>query len=239
MSNRFYAVLAVVALALLAVTPAAANHNTTLAGHLPPSNANVDLVAKLKLSNAVQDSVTDIATYRDTAYIGRWPVPNCPGGFWSIDISNPAAPRELTFVQSPPDTYLTEGMHALRLTTPSFTGNVLVVSQETCTGAGSGGVSIYDVTNPARPVPLSLGKGDTDLFAPLAADSHSAFAWDAGNKAYVAAVDNLDSIEGDIDILDIHANQGDRPCRVAGGAGQRRLRSGCRRPRPRRSQGRG
>jgi hypothetical protein len=201
MSNRFSAVLAVVALALFAVAPAAANHGP-LSGHIAPSNANVDLVGKLKVSNVVPESVTDVATYRDTAYLGRWPVPDCPGGFWSIDISNPANPRELTFVQSPADAYLTEGVHALRLTTPAFNGVVLVASQETCTGEGSGGVSIYDVTNPANPQPLSLGRGDTEG-GTRAHDSHSAFAWDAGDRAFVVMVDNEEALDEDIDIMEI------------------------------------
>jgi hypothetical protein len=181
--------------------PAAARHGGPQ--HLPPTQANVDLVGQLQVSGVVAEEVTDVATYRDTAFLGNWGVPDCPGGFWSIDISNPSAPRELTFVTAPPQTYLTEGLHALRLTTPSFTGDVLVVSNETCAATGQGGISIYDVTNPASPVPLSIGKGDTTGTAPFAHDSHSAFAWDVGDKAYAALIDNEDGISSDIDIMDI------------------------------------
>ena len=201
MSRRLIGFLAAAVLAAIAAAPASANHGP-LTGHLPPSNANVDLVSKLRLSNAVPESVTDVATYRDTAFLGRWDVPDCPGGFWSVDISNPRRPRELGFVQSPADVYLTEGLHAMRLTTRAFTGDILVVSQETCEGEGSGGVSIYNVTNPRNPVPLALGRGDTEGGA-RAHDSHSAFGWDAGNRAFVALVDNEEGIDGDIDFLEI------------------------------------
>jgi len=194
--------LVALAIALATATPAWANHGPTT-GHLPPTSANVDLVGKLKVSNVVPEWVTDVATYRDTAYLGAWSTrcgetPSVPGGFWVVDIKDPKNPRELTFVSSPPGAYLTEGLHAFRLTTPSFTGDVLVVSQETCTEAGQGGISLYDVTNPAAPVPLKISFGESG--AGFVHDSHSAFAWDAGDKAYAVFVD---SIENNFDIADI------------------------------------
>jgi hypothetical protein len=197
MHRPLLALLAATVLALAATTAAWANHGP-MTGHLPPTNANVDLVSKLQLSNAEDDAFTDVATFRDTAYVGRWPVPDCPGGFYSIDISNPSAPRQLAFVPLSADSAASEGVHALRLTTPAFTGDVLVISNETCSATGEGGISLYDVTNPANPVPLSLNRGDTE--AGFAHDSHSAFAWDTGDKAYAVFVD---SVENNFDIADI------------------------------------
>ena len=196
--------LIALAVALSAATPAWANHTTSgpLTGHLPPSNANVDLVGKLRLSNMVPEFVADVATYRDTAYLAAWST-KCPqpGGFWSVDISDPRNPRELGFVSSPPATYLTEGMHALRMTTPSFTGDVLAVSMEPCTGqaAGRGGMALYDVTNPAAPTLISMA-ADTGVRA-NGNSAHSIFAWDVGDRAYAALADN-NELE-DIDIFDI------------------------------------
>jgi hypothetical protein len=199
-------------LALATAVPAAANHRP-MTGHIPPSNANVDLISKLKVSNIVPEWVTDVATYRDTAYLGAWNVqcqgannPNIPGGFSSVDISDPANPRELTFVSSPPGSYLTEGLHAFRLTTPSFTGDVLLVSQEICLNStvGVGGFSLYHVSNPAAPVPLAMSIGDRDPTATYGNrphPAHTAFGWDTGDKAYVAVMDNAESL--DIDIFDI------------------------------------
>ncbi len=199
------------AVALLAVAPAGANHGP-MTGHLPPSRANVDLISKLRVSNVVPQWVTDVATYRDTAYLGAWQtqclasVPEAQrksGGFWSIDISDPQNPRELGFTESPPGSYLTEGLHAFRLTVPTFTGDVLLVSQEICGGiaGGQGGFSLYDVTNPATPVPLALSVGDTENTGTRAHAAHTAFGWDTGDRAFVAVMDNEE--DDDIDIFEI------------------------------------
>jgi uncharacterized repeat protein (TIGR01451 family) len=199
MVKRHLCVFLAAAWALVLSAPAAANHGPTT-GHLPASNANVDLVGKLQLTNAEDDAFTDVATYRDTAYVGRWPIPACPGGFYSIDISNPSAPRQLAFVPLSGQSAASEGVHALRLTTPTFTGDVLLISNEPCSATGEGGISLYDVTNPANPVPLSLNSGDRQGGAGRAHSAHSAFAWDAGEKAYVVTTDN---VENDFDMLDI------------------------------------
>ena len=232
MSKRFFGLLVAAALALIAVASASAGHQQTsmqqtslraddmftkangtdpphhgpTAGHLPPSNANVDLVSRLQLSGMVPGAVADVATYRDTAYLGGW-APLCEtrgaGGFWSVDISNPRRPRELAYVSAPQGSYQTEGVHAMRLTTPSFRGDVLIVSNEICADRPTavGGVSIYDVTDPANPRPLVIGFGDTEGTAPRAHQSHSAFGWDAGNRAFIAAGDNEEL--DDVDIIEI------------------------------------
>ncbi|MDQ3879898.1 MAG: hypothetical protein M3295_02300, partial [Chloroflexota bacterium] len=184
-------------------------HHGPRTGHLPPVQRNVDLVGKLRLSDVQPGWVADVATYRDHAYLAGWS-PMCAaegpreaGGFWSVDIRNPRRPRELTFVSSPTGSYLTEGMHAMRLTTASFRGDILLASQEICgnagPGEGEGGFSIYDVSNPAAPVRLGHG-ADTDV-RELGNASHSVFGWDVGNKAYAVAVDNQEF--EDVDIFDI------------------------------------
>jgi uncharacterized repeat protein (TIGR01451 family) len=226
--------VAALTLALLAVAPASAKdsvpdggdvvsgsstltqpgvHHAGTSGHLPPKQQNVDLVSRLKLSNVIPEWVTDIATYRDTAYLGAWQTqctgvgnPGIPGGFWTVDIKDPNNPRELGFTPSPVGSYLTEGLHAFRLTTPSFTGDVLLVSQERCdsnNAAHQGGFSLYDVTNPATPVPLVLSRGDQENTPGTSHSAHTAFGWDAGDKAYVAVMDNQEYGVDDIDIFDI------------------------------------
>jgi uncharacterized repeat protein (TIGR01451 family) len=188
---------------LVATASAWAHHGGP---HLPPTQANVDLVSRLQVSNVTADFVTDVATYRDTAYLGAWQVkcgltPSVPGGFWSIDISDPSNPREVGFTSAPPGTYLTEGLHAMRLTVPTFRGDVLIVSRESCIDTiGKGGFAIYDVTNPAAPALLGES-GDTGVRGALFNESHSAFGWDTGPNAYVAIVDNNEF--DDIDIFDI------------------------------------
>ncbi|MDP8900244.1 MAG: hypothetical protein M3N33_03695, partial [Actinomycetota bacterium] len=70
---------------------------------------------------------------------------------------------------------------------------------------GYGGVNLYDVTRPTRALPLFEGAGDTNdangVKRKSANSIHSAFAWDAGSKAYVVIVDNVEGT--DVDILDI------------------------------------
>jgi len=66
-------------------------------------------------------------------------------------------------------------------------------------------VNLYDVTRPTRSLTLFEGAGDTNDASGVKRKSansiHSAFAWDAGNKAYVVIVDNVETT--DVDILDI------------------------------------
>jgi hypothetical protein len=122
------------------------------------------------------------------------------------DITNPARPRRTAFIESPGFGYVTEGLHALHLDTPSFEGDILVVSNEWCRASPDpenmpGGISIYDITDPEGPKPLVEAFGDFDLYGNRANQSHSAIAWDAGGRAFVAAIDN-EEIE-DVDLFEI------------------------------------
>ena len=222
--RKLYIVFAAVLGFMAVAVPAAAHHGTQ---HLPPTQANVDLVSEVQVSNIAAERVADVATYRDTAFLAGWSpmctlAPNFAGGFWSIDISNPNAPRELGFTPMVRGSYLTEGMHAMRLTVPTFTGDVMIASREICgnapAGQGKGGFVIYDVTNPNAPVLLGEG-GDTGVRGALFNSSHSAFGWDTGDRAYVAIVDNQESsagTNGDIDIFDITDPRNPRLIRETG-----------------------
>ena len=182
------------------------------ADHLPARRENIELVSKLEpLSQGpiVPGQIADVAVFKNTAYLASWNRgTDCDkGGFYAVDISNPAAPRELAFRAAAPGTYHGEGMHAITLNTASFKGDVLATNNEPCTASGQGGFDLYDVTNPADPKPLVIGAGDrtvgdaaTDTKA-LANSSHSTFLWQAGDKAYAVAVDNTEA--ADVDIYDI------------------------------------
>jgi uncharacterized repeat protein (TIGR01451 family) len=205
--------------ALLVTAPAGARHGEPR--HIPPSQANVDLVGQVQVRDVAAEQVADVATYRDTAFLAGWSplctvAPNFAGGFWSIDIANPSAPRELGFTPMVRGSYLTEGMHAMRLTVPGFTGDVMIASREVCGNAGTtgkGGFVIYDVTNPAAPVLLGES-GDTGVRGALFNSSHSAFGWDTGDNAYVVIVDNQETT--DIDIFDITDPRNPRLIRETG-----------------------
>ena len=62
-------------------------------GHLPPVQENVDLVAKLKLTNSADD-VSDVSALQAPngkwyAYVGDWGAKCASGGVNVVDVSNP------------------------------------------------------------------------------------------------------------------------------------------------------
>jgi hypothetical protein len=188
-------------------------------GHLFGSGAwgNVELVGKLTGASLTptpsEDMVADVAVSPDGkwAFLANWGRPTCAAnseagginnpdaGAWVIDISDPANPRQVSFIPHSQDSAPGEGMQVVALETKSFKGWVLVMNNEQCGKNGKGGVSLFDVTDPLNPVKLSEHFGDRGQAD--ANDIHSASAWQAGDKAYVVVVDNFEAT--DIDILDI------------------------------------
>lgn len=177
-------------------------------GHLPGSSENVELVGKLKLNDVSDGRIADVAGFGNFAYLGAYGFPACRrGGVYVVDISDPANPRQAGFIQTASGSYVSEGVQVLHLDTPAFEGDVLVHNNEIChpQELGIGGISLWDVSNPRRPVALVEGFGDHT--APGQPDSavahqvHSAFAWDAGDKAYAIMVDDEEAL--DVDIVDI------------------------------------
>jgi hypothetical protein len=191
-------------------------------GHLVGSSANVDLLGKIKLTNAEGDisDVSALQSARDGkwyAYVGDWGAKCSTGGVYVVDISNPAAPTRVRFINSRGRGYITEGVQALRIQTTAYTGDILVLSNEWCAvkpnpKQNPGGITIWDINNPAEPKLLVEAFGDFDLHGPnQAAESHSVIAWDAGDKAFAAAIDN-EELE-DVDLFDITNPR--RPAMVA------------------------
>ena len=181
-------------------------------GHIPGSSSNVSLVGKVTVSGATgvdkPSHIADVATFGQHAYLAARRLNTSPcgqGGFYTVDISNPASPFEVGFTAFPPQSYPGEGMQALSLDTAPFTGDILVTNNENCTNtdpARVGGMSIYDISDPTAIVPLAIGKGDTNGGAlTRARQIHSVFAWDAGANAYAIIVDNEEIT--DVDIMDI------------------------------------
>jgi hypothetical protein len=188
------------------------NHqHGTSEGHLPGSSENVNLLGKLKLTTHEGD-ISDVSALQTSngkwyAYLGNWAAHCESGGVHVADVSNPARPRRVTFLESPGFGYQTEGVQALHVSTSAFTGDILVVSNEWCRPSPNpenmpGGITIYDVTNPEQPELLVEAFGDFDLEGNRANESHSAIAWDAGDDAYVAAIDNDEAFD-DVDFFEI------------------------------------
>jgi hypothetical protein len=215
--SRFLIVaLAAAFVAAIVLTPgASARHRTgqhgPAAGHLPGSRENVDLVGKVRLTSFVGDisdvSATQAPSGKWYAYVGDWGAKCQTGGVHIVDISNPARPRRLRFLNAGGTGYQTEGVHALHIDTSEYSGDILVVSNEWCLPKSNpklnpGGITIYDIDNPMSPKRLVRAFGDFDVWGNRANESHSAIAWDAGDDAYVAAIDNDEAFD-DVDIFEI------------------------------------
>jgi hypothetical protein len=185
-------------------------HGST-SGHLPPSSENVDLVGKLRLTSFAED-ISDVSALQTSdgrwfAYLGDWAAHCETGGVHVVDFTDPANPVRAGFLNTGGFGYVTEGVHALHLDTAEFEGDVLVVSNEWCRESGNprnmpGGITIWDITEPTEPKQLVRAFGDFDLFGNRANEAHSAIAWDTGDEAYVAAIDNDEPFD-DVDIYEI------------------------------------
>src|ERR687897_876880 len=189
-------------------------------GHLAGSVDQVELVGKLKLTSQVGD-ISDVSAMPTTsdgtwyAYLGNWggfdarnQTPACnSGGVHIVDISNPASPVKVGFLNAGGTGYQTEGIQALHIDTNEYTGDILVVSNEWCLARSNpklnpGGFTIYDIDDPTNPQILVDDFGDFDEFGTRANESHSVIAWDAGDgDAYAAAIDN-EEVE-DVDLVEI------------------------------------
>lgn len=176
-------------------------------GHLPASSKNVDLVGKVTLTGA-DGGVADVTAWGNYAYLNAFSS-ECAGrpgavatGTHVVDVSDPANPTKVAHLSSPPNTYQGEGAHVI-----SFGGRQYYLSNnETCDSAApaSGGMNLYDVTNPTAPV--SLGTFGDNVPAVGGQTYHTyhsvqGFVW--GNKAYAVGTDNNDL--KDVDIFDITA----------------------------------
>ncbi len=209
------AALAITAMTLGSV-PSVGQHNATGADHLLGTGAfgNIELVGKVAVHNAAAGIIADVGALGNYAYLGHYTQAACAGpegggpdgGVYVIDISNPASPREVGFIKAHQDTYVSEGVQALRIETSQYRGDILVLNNEGCGKNYKAGMSIWNINNPLQPLKLSENIGDftSSDFPNRPHDAnqiHSAFAWDAGSKAYVVIVD--DDEAKDIDILDI------------------------------------
>ncbi len=199
--------------------PSVAQRHGGLANHLPPAHENMQLVGKLELTqpfgNVLPGQIADVAVHKNAAYLMSWsPKENATdaacrrGGFFSVDITNPAEPAQKAFVPALPETYHGEGAHVVTVNTPAFQGDLLAVNNEPCGPNGVGGFDLYDVSDPANPVTLIQGAGDKSPDGSLVQDpavvpgsAHSIFVWQDGPRAYAVTVDNFEL--HDVDIFDI------------------------------------
>ncbi len=84
-----------------------------------------------------------------------------------VDVSSPSAPRVTAQIPLAVG-IVANDVAALRVRTPSFTGDLLAVALARCTDTSeNGGVAYYNITDPANPVPLGRYQGDANLATPI------------------------------------------------------------------------
>ena len=214
--------LAISALVSSGVAAAHHQHGGT-GGHLTTPAADTDgdgdwgkieFISKLVVPDAEGELIADVGVdpEGDYAYLARWggaacagPENSTDGGVYVVDIRDLANPKLVTFIKTHQDTLVGEGIQIIDISTPKFTGEVLLMNHEGCGKNFKAGVSLWDVTDPSKPKKLSEHFGDITIggakAAPDVNQTHSAFMWDAGNNAYLISVDDEES--KDVDIYDI------------------------------------
>ncbi len=138
-------------------------------GHLPASSKNISLIGKVDNLTSVDGGISDVAAFKKHAYLGAFH-PECTGrnpgsqggGVHVVDVRDPENPVKVAWIPAHENSYVGEGVHVFHMSTPAFTGDVLVHNNETCNGNlfAPSGVSIWDVTDPTSPKPLTLNFGD-------------------------------------------------------------------------------
>jgi hypothetical protein len=222
-TTSLLALLVMLAVMLLGAAPAAAHHGPTT-GHIYADPAldtdgdgdwgKIEFVSQVTVHDAEPELIADVTAFGNYAYLARFGGADCAGpegggpdgGVYVIDISDPANPREVGFIGTHQDTLVGEGMQVVHVTTPEFTGDVLVLNHEGCGKNYKAGVSLWDVTDPLHPKKLSEHFGDFTVDDQPnrphdANQTHSAFLWDAGDRAYLVATD--DEEVTDVDIFDV------------------------------------
>lgn len=174
------------------------------------------------LADPGRGSITDVWAFRNHAYVGSFDEPFCSldtTGIKIVDIANPAAPKQVGFLPSPPNTRVNDPK-VFHVETPSFKGEILIGSNEVCGngniprlqargvtfGGGQGGINGWDVTNPLKPKQLFSN------FLPF--QVHNTFTWQQGTNAYVLVVD--DENARDVHIVDITKPQSPKEIAVTG-----------------------
>lgn len=123
----------------------------------------------------------DVWSHRGFAYVGTWSG-TCPGtGVKVVDVSSPSRPSLVGTLAAHPGSS-TEDVMVIRVTTPSFRGDLLAVGLQTCGLDPSGqpgpaGVELWDVSDPRAPLELALLENGLGV--------HELFLFQRGGRAFV------------------------------------------------------
>lgn len=198
--RRLLLVPALVALLGVVAAPAGAVHG----GGTSPE---LDVIGQLDLAVA-PGHITDVWAHGAHAYLGSYFLPECSldhTGVHVIDISDPAAPTKVAFIESPPGSRAND-VKVEHLQTRHFQGELLVHTNEPCADfhprtqsmgrafiPGQTGVALYDVTNPAKPRLMKQNFLDFPI--------HNTFLYQQGERAFMIVVDDVN--DRDVHIVDI------------------------------------
>jgi PA domain len=188
-------------------------------GHLPPVQNNVELIGKAEVTNPTPGQtndgrVADVFAHGDYAYLTAFREPTCENaGVHVVDIHDPANPFEVTdaFMPTSVGSFAGEGIQVVSVDNEFFSGDLLIHQNETCpfgppppSALQSGGISLWDVTDPTNPEPVTLHTGDFEGGINEGPNqTHSMWAWfnEFDGRLYVVLVDDEELT--DVDILDI------------------------------------
>lgn len=188
------------------LTPALA-----MANHGGSASPELAVTGQLSASDMgiLGENVTDVWAYGNYAYLGTFDDQVCSLDFTGIhvvDISDPETPEKVAFIPAKPGTRNND-VKVAHIETKHFNGEILVASNESCGSPfvprlhsngvggppGQNGVTIWDVSNPAKPRVLKQNF--------LGFDVHNTFIWQQSDNAYMMVVDD-ENIQ-DVHIIDL------------------------------------
>ena len=168
------------------------------------------------------ENVTDVWAHGNYAYLGTFDDQLCSLDFTGVhivDITAPESPEKVAFIPAKPGTRNND-VKVAQLETPHFSGDILVLTNESCGSGfvprlhsngvggppGQGGVAIWDVTDPTKPKVLKQNF--------LSFPTHNTFIWQQGDNAYMMVVDDVNV--QDVHIVDITKPQSPKVIAVTG-----------------------
>lgn len=204
-----------------ALLPGAALSGAALASHGGSTSPDLSVVGHFN-PGLPGENVTDVWAYGNHAYLGTFDEGICSldiTGVHIIDIADPANPAKVGFIPAQPGTRNND-VKVAHIDTRYFKGEILVASNEPCgspflprlqaKGAGAipgqGGVSIWDISNPAKPRQLRQNYLEFGV--------HNTFLYQQGDNAYMLVVD--DENVRDFHVVDITKPQDPREIAVVG-----------------------
>lgn len=217
--TRMGTILLIVAmLSVLTVSAVGAHEGEGGGDPIPSDSEELEVLGTFEVP--VEGLTTDVWAYGDYAYMGSFT--NCSldlTGVRVIDIADPTNPEQVAFIKAIPGTRNND-VKVTHIDTPSFSGEILTVTHESCGGSftprlhsngtanssGQAGVSIFDVTDPTKPKALARNV--------LKFESHNTFVWQQGDNAYMMVVD--DENVQDVHILDVTKPQSPKEITVTG-----------------------